>query len=130
MFKSNQTLETEGVWFDISKDTGFLVRRLGGSNKKYEQRLASRLKPFARQIQLGTYPEEKKEIAIIETFVETCLVDWKGVEIDGKLADFDIDTAKKLLLDPTYRDLVDALVAHANDAASYKEVEREELGNS
>lgn len=123
-FKTSEDLEKNGVWFDISDEVGFLIRPFKASNPRVKAALALYYKPYARQIDLGTLELAKQQEINIKLFVNVCLVDWKGIEIDGQKADHGQENAVKLFtLLPA---LFDTLWKHANDFSNYKE----ELGNS
>ena len=130
-FKSDVSLEKSGIWMDISEETGFLVRRMGGANDRFSEVYAAKTKPYAQQISRKTLDPKKEEKIYIETFVEACLVDWKGIEIDGQQVPFSKEAALKLLSNSAYKDLFQALVQHASEGANYREEQiREDLGNS
>lgn len=125
MFKTDDALESGGIWFDLTDTTGFLVKRFGGLNSpKVKAAMSKYFKPYARQIENGTMDLKKEKEIMYRVFVESCLVDWKGVEIDGQEVPFSTDAALKLLCRLT--DLADTLVEYAQDMKNYKE----ELGNS
>lgn len=125
LFKNDESLEKEGVWFTIKEGIGFLVRRVGGSNsKKMEAALARYFKPYAYQIQNGTLDEKKERQIVTRVFVEACVVDWKGIEIDGKIAPFSVETAIEFFMNMP--ELFDAVQQYARDSKNY----REHLGNS
>lgn len=123
-FKTNSDLEKNGVWFEISDDIGFLVRPFKGTNPKFKAAMAHHFKPFARQIDLGTLDQAKTLEITIKLFIDVCLVDWRGVEIDDKQAELTPDNALKFFV--ALPELFDTLWKYANDFVSYKE----DLGNS
>lgn len=125
IFKSDKDLEKDGVWFSVSETTSFLIRRFGGFNSsKVKAALAKYYKPYARLIEMGTLPEEKEKEIMVKVFVESSIIDWKGVEIDGKEVEFSIDAAVKLMT--ALPELSETLLSHASDTKNY----REDLGNS
>jgi hypothetical protein len=125
LFKGSESFETEGIWMDLSDKTGFLVRRFGGLNSpKVKAALAKHFKPYSRQIDAGTLDDKKEKEITAKVFIESCLVDWKGVEIDGKEVPYSQEAALKLLI--SLPDLFQSLQNHAIDASNY----REDLGNS
>lgn len=118
IFKTNKEMEKDGIWFEIG-DTGFLVKRFSDTNMSVKAAYAKYIKPYLKQIELGTLDSAKEKEIMARVFVEACLIDWKGVEIDGKEAAFDKEVAVKLLGDMP--ELLNRLQAHASDFQNYKE---------
>lgn len=126
-FKTNDDLEKNGVWFDISDDIGFLVRRFSASNPRVRAAMATNYKPYARQIEMGTMEIKKNLEIMVKLFLDICLADWKGVEIDGKITEYkDIKREDAIKFFMGLPDLFDALWTHANSGVNYKE----DVGNS
>lgn len=123
-FKTNENLEKNGVWFDISNDVGFLLRPFKQTNPRIKAAMASHYKPFARQIEMNSLSLEKQLEININVFIDVCLADWKGVEIDDKPVECTPDNARKFFT--ALPDLFDTLWKHASDFNNY----REDLGNS
>ncbi len=122
-FKTNEEQEKNGVWYDISSDTGFLVRAFKPNNPQVKGAIATHYKPYARQIEMGSI-EDKKSLEIqVKVFVKACLVDWKGVEIDGKDTPYSPDIAIKFFV--ALPDLFSTLWTHCNDFKNY----RDDVGN-
>lgn len=125
LFKTSKESEQDGIWFTISDEVGFLIKRFGGFNSSdLKKAMASKYKPFANQIKMGTLDPEKEREIMVEMFVEACVVDWKGVEIDGEERSFSKSLAVEFLIG--LPDLFETLVAHASDFNNFKE----DLGNS
>ncbi len=122
-YKTDENHEKNGVWFDISDDVGFLVRPFKMTNPRVKAAMATHYKPYARQVELGTLDSDKQQEINIKLFMDVSLVDWKGVEIDGKLVEFTKENGLKLFL--MLPDLFEALWKHAHDFSNYKE----DLGN-
>lgn len=129
LFKTDQAVEKTGVWFDISDKTGFLVRPFNANNSAIKAAHARHFKPYAHQIERGTLAIEKEREIYIKIFVGACLIDWKGIEIDGKETPFEKELAVKFLLG--LPELFTALMKHAEDFSNYKidSADSEELGN-
>ncbi len=125
-FKTNSEEEKNGKWFHIADDDGpgFLIRAFKANNPKVKGALATHLKPFARQIELGTLELEKSQEINMKLFIGSCLADWKDVQIDGEDAPCNPENAMKLF--KSLPELFDTLWKHANDFNNYKE----DLGNS
>lgn len=123
IFKTNKVAEREGQWFELNEKTAFLIRRFNATNPHSKGAMAKYYKPYARQIENDTLSVEKNQEININLFLDVCLVDWKGVEIDGKATPYDRETGLKLF--QGLPDLFDALWKHANDFKNF----REDLGN-
>ena len=125
LYKTNSNFETTGIWMDVSEDIAFRVRRFGGKNsEKVKRALATYHKPYARQIEKGLMDPDKETELVTRAFVESCIVDWKGVEIDGEEKEFTVDLAVEFF--KGLPDLLDELMAQAQVADNYKE----DVGNS
>lgn len=125
LFKNDSKLEEAGIWLSLSENTGFLVRRFGGYNSpKVKAALAKHYKPYARLVDAGTMDPAKEREIMVKVFVESCIVNWKGIEIDGKEVQFSQELCVKFLTE--LPELSDTLVNYASDSKNY----REDLGNS
>lgn len=124
-FRTNTSLETDGVWFEIQDGVKFKCRRFGGMNSQKVKAVSSKyFKPFLKQIELGTLSEEKSREITVRAFVESCLVDWTGVQVDGVDQPFSVENAYKLLVELPA--LAETLIKYSSEMNPYKE----ELGNS
>ncbi len=123
LFKTDEQLEKDGVWFDISSETGFLLKPFKGTNPKVKAAMAVHYKPYARQLDMGTMDDKKALELSVKVFVQACLIDWKGVEIDGKVAECKPEIAVPFFIG--LPDLFNALWAHCGDFKNY----REDVGN-
>ena len=93
MFKTDKALERDGVLFMISETVGFRVRRFNSDNPNIRAARAHHLKPYARLIENESLPLEKEREIYVKVFVAAYLVGWKGVEIDGKEAEYSPEAA-------------------------------------
>lgn len=123
IFKRDTTLEREGVWFEVSSGTQFLLRRFGGSNIEVKKAMLKFYKPYAKLIEKNLLPESKEKEVYVKAFVDSSLIDWKGVEIEGEEAPFTFDNAVKLLV--SLPELTEALMEHSQDQSNFQE----EVGN-
>lgn len=123
IFKTSKESERNGQWFDLNEKTGFLIRRFNATNPRAKGAMAKYYKPYAKQIENETLSVEKNLEINIHLFLDVCLVDWKGVEIDGKEVPYDRETGLKLF--QSLPDLFDTLWKHSNDFKNF----REDLGN-
>lgn len=125
LFKTNSDLEREGVDFAIDDKTSFRLRRFNGQNPRVKAAMAAYYKPYARQVELGTLPQEKSDEISILLFIDVCLASWQGVEDEnGKELPFNKENAVKIF--KSLPDLFNTLWAHANNFENYKE----SVGNS
>lgn len=125
MYKTDSECETEGIWIQFSDTIKFRVKRFGGRNTpSIKKKMAKYNKRYARQIEMGTLPEETERRIYTKSFVEVALLDWEGIEIDGEITPFSTEKAVELLVH--LPDLCDRLVAEASDIEHFKE----DLGNS
>jgi hypothetical protein len=125
LFKNDKGLEENGIWFEIKEGVGFKIKRFGGFNSQsIKAALAKHYKPYAKMIEAGSFPPDKEREITLKVFVNACITDWKGIEIDGKAAEFSHDACLGLLM--SLPELADALVKYASESQNY----REELGNS
>lgn len=124
LFKTDKTLESEGVDFAVDDKTSFRVRHFTPSNPRVKSAMAAYYKPYARQIDLGTLDQNKSDEIQVKIFIDTCLVSWEGVELDGQPLEFSKENA--ITLFKSLPALFDVLWKYANDFQNY----REDLGNS
>jgi hypothetical protein len=124
IYKASDIAVKDGVWFDISETTGFLCRPFKQSNPRIKAAMAKYFKPYARQIENETLSAEKLQEININLFLDVCLVEWKGVEIDGVEVKLDRETGLKLF--KGLPELFDSLWKQATEFKNY----RDDLGNS
>lgn len=125
-FKQNNNLEKDGVWFEFGEGVKFLVRRFGGTNIEVKKSMTKYYKPVARLVEKNLLDPDKEKKIITKAFVESCLIGWKGVELDGKPTEYSFDAAVELFTG--LPELLDTLVECAQDSENYREY-REEVGN-
>ena len=124
LYKTDKELELDGVWFTLSEETGFRLRRMGGANdQRVKKAMALYYKPIARQAENDTLSADKELEVLINVFFDVALVDWKGVEIDGKEIPRTRENAQKLFRG--LPELFKNLQEHCSSMTSYKE----DLGN-
>ena len=124
LFKTNSQHEINGVWFDLNEDVGFHLKRFGGMNSAaIKKALATYHKPYAKLIEKGLLPEDKERRIYTRVFVESCMLDWKGVEIDGELKSYNDDLAVEFFTE--LPDLLETLVDYAQTNSNFAD----EVGN-
>lgn len=123
-FGTNHELEQKGVWIAYDDSCAFLIARIGGSNDVFSRRVNALLKPYRHQVQADTLPPERYQSIAMTAFVETVLLDWKGVELDGKELSFSKENATNLFKE--LPDLFNDLFTQAKNTANFREFELEE----
>jgi len=117
-FGTDENLEKgEGVDLDYG-DCGIItIHRAGGSNKKFGSVFAAKLRPYERQMQMGTLEDGIAERLLAEAYAEAVIVGWRGVKNDqGKALAFEKKNVVKLLLDlpELFRDIQEQAQKAAN----------------
>lgn len=129
LYATDKGLEKEGIWMEIDDDVKFLVKRFGGNNgPSIKEAHARYMKPHARRIEAGTMPAKKEQELLIKFFVDACLIDWQGIEVDGKDTPFSREVAYELFKE--LPDLLAALMDEANNIENFKQQDLESVGNS
>ena len=125
LYKTNGKEEKEGIWYEINDEVSFKVKRFGGENADAVKRaMAKHYKPYAARIEKGTLEQSREDKIMAKVFVEACLIDWKGVEIDGEVKDYNQELAVDFFV--ALPELRSDLFTYATSADTYKE----DLGNS
>ena len=125
LFKTNSSLEKDGVVFSLGNGISFNLRRFGGSNaSKVKQAMAKYHKPYARLLESDKLSIEESNLIMAKVFVEACVISWEGIKnSDGSDIPFTFDNAVKLFTE--LPDLFQTLFNHCNSMDSFKE----DLGN-
>lgn len=125
LFATDKSAESGGKWITVGP-AKFLLARMGGSNQKFQRAMSSIMKPHARRLQLGAMDEREAEDLMLDAFVGTVLLDWKGVrdmvkdEATGKMVagpEIPFSEAKRILKDE--RDLYAFLREEATKLSNF-----------
>lgn len=134
-FKTNEALETEGVWLEYGQtDAGQPIRlkiaRSGGKNTAFSKALEKATRPYRKAIQTGMMENTTADRLYKEVFAETVVLDWINVEgPDGKPLEFKKENVLQVFED--LPDLFNDLREQAANVALFREEVREDdLGNS
>lgn len=116
-FKTSTQLVRDGVWFDLTENSDkskcrIRLRRHGRTNRDWVT--AFRKHTADKDMDLIT-PEED-ELITAAIFVDSCVVDWEGMqpEDDGNNVPFSKEAALELFANPEWNDLLKECQAHAN----------------
>jgi hypothetical protein len=123
-FATDETLENEGKWRQLSLTAKILVAR--SPNEKYVTAL--RAKMADAQLDLLSGPEADKiaEGILIDVMAETILLNWSGLTYQGKEAPYSREMAKTFLKVKDFRKKVAAM---ADDFEAFRVKEDKEQGN-
>ena len=129
LFETDNTLETEGIWYTFDKDTKFLLARAGGANTRFTKVLEAKTRPYRRQIDNGTIDNDLGNQLLIEAFSEAVVLGWSGVtDKAGKEMKYSVANCVKLLTD--LPDLFTELREEATRVANFRNEEIEaDAGN-
>lgn len=118
-FGTNSSKEIEGAWIDLGEGASLKVARLGNKeNRALIQKLTT---PHRVALRNGKLGEDLVEKITIEAMAATILLDWKGIELDGKALPYSRDNAIKLLTE--YKDFREQVSAFAADIALFQDEE-------
>lgn len=114
MFETDPAIENDGVVLEYgmnSKDEPIeiRVRRAGGANSAFAKVFELKSKPFKRLIQADKLDRETGDRLLRETYAETVVIGWKGVEDkEGKPMPFSKENVIRLFTDlpSLFRDVV------------------------
>ena len=82
LYKTDASKEKEGFWYHVNQEIGFLIRRFGGKNAQRMKEISANVwKPHAKRMKSMTIEENDR--VTTEAYVRSCVVDWKGIEVDA-----------------------------------------------
>ena len=100
-FATDETLETEGKWFPLSKTASVKVARAG--NPKYVELLRARMKEAQLDMMSGKEADEMAESILVDVMAESVLLGWKGLTFKGEDVSVSVANARKLLAVKDFR---------------------------
>jgi hypothetical protein len=138
-FKTDDRLETEGIWLQYD-DTRVRVSRAGGGNKKFQKRMEALSRPHRRAIQADLLSNDMATGLVLEAFLDTVILDWQvrdkasapwksGIPgPKGEVLPFSKENARKVLTD--LPDLFEDIRDQASKAVFFRdEALQVEAGN-
>jgi len=125
-YGTNKDLEIEGVWIDVGEGAKVKVARNG--NKGYVKMIEKLSRPYKKQIRRGTISGEKFDKIIRQASARHILVNWEGIEEDGKEVPYSEEESYRLLTD--YKDFREMIAEAALDFQNFQDgMLEEEEGN-
>lgn len=104
-FKTDEKKEIEGSWEEMGDGGSVLVARAG--NKNYADEFRKIPKGIRRMIEAGNLASNAMDEVICKLLAKTVLLDWKGIEDEGKEIKHSIETAAIMLMKyPEFREFV------------------------
>jgi len=95
LFGTDTKKEQEGVWYDIAEGLRMKIARIGNPN--YQKRFQAISKPYRRSIRRGTLSDDIAEKLLVQCLSETIVLDWTGVEDEGKEIPYSVEASVTLL---------------------------------
>ncbi len=119
-YGTSPKLELEGAWTeDLGGGLKLKLARL--KNPKFQKMYSRMMKPYQRQVRNGTLDTEVEERIITKCVVETVLLGWENLMLDGKIQEYSKENALRILSDPALSDFRDLVVDLANDSQLFRE---------
>ena len=122
LFGTDATKETEGVWESLSEDVKIKVARIGNPN--YQKVLQRLMRPHRRAVRRGTVDDSVIEQCVTKAIAETVLLDWEGLEEDGKKLIYSRAEAERLLT--SFREFREQVTEIASEIEAFRTEEDEE----
>ena len=121
-WKTDETLENEGVWQPAGEGCELKIARLG--NPESTRLLRRYERKYRRQIDNGTLSPEKDAEITARVYAEAILLDWRGMKESGVEVPYSTENAFRLLNE--YRELREMVADYAKDAEAYRQAELED----
>lgn len=121
-FGTDSKKEIEGIWEDFGSGCTVKIARLG--NPEYAKIFRKISRPYKKAIRRETLGEEKAEKLLVQSMAEAIVLDWKGLEEDGKKIPYSKENATRILTQ--YKDFRDQCAEVAGEMESFKLAENED----
>lgn len=125
-FATDAALETQGTWFNLSKDTKLKIARAG--NTEYVNLLRKKLEDS--RIDLDSKDDEsnaRAEKMMIEVMADTILLGWEGLSYQGSPLEYNKANAIKLL---QHKDFRRKVTGFSESFEAFRVKQEQELGNA
>lgn len=115
-YGTSEKLENEGVWVPMGDGCQVKIARAG--NKENRELIKRLVAPHKVALRNNRLPEDTLDTLTIEAMATTILLDWKGMEEDGKPVPYTKENAVRLLTD--YKDFRDQVSASSTEMALFQ----------
>lgn len=116
-FGTNRLAESAGVWIEIGQGARVKVGR--STSPQYRKKLQEVIRPHRGVINANAMDDAEAHKLFARAAAGTLLIDWAGIEIDGKPVQFSVDAAEQIMID--IPDFYNAIKGFADDAALFRE---------
>jgi hypothetical protein len=117
LFGTDRKAEEAGVWVDIGD--GARVKIARDTSTRYRERLREVLRPYRGSIAAGAMSDEQSHRLLAKAAAGTMLMDWEGIEMDGKPVPFSVDAAEQIMADMP--DFYRAIEGFSKEAALFRD---------
>lgn len=102
-YKTDTSLETDGIWFPICEDIEFKIKRAGGANKEFDKAVKSAMIRY-KGVNFQQIGDEKTKEILYPIYAKTVVAGWKNIlEIDDtgeeKELEFSVENCLKVFND-------------------------------
>ena len=115
-YGTDKNKELDGVWEDMGNGCKVLIARIG--NENYSKVFRRISKPYQNAIRRGTLGNDKAEDLLIQAMAECIVLDWTGLEEDGKKVKYSREECIRVLKE--YKDFRDHVSELANSMELFK----------
>ena len=117
LFGTDRKAEEVGVWVDIGQ--GARVKIARETSTRYRERLRDVLRPYRGSIVAGALSDEQAQKLFAKAAAGTLLLDWQGIEEDGKALAFSMDAAEQMMAE--LPDFYRAIESFSKEAALFRD---------
>lgn len=129
LFEMDKAMEEQGIVVDFGDYGRFKIARAGGGNQRFAECFTRRYRPYKRQQETDSLPEDVGRRLLAEIYADAVLKDWEGVyDREGKPIPFTHAAVVQLFVD--LPELFVQIRNAAGDAALYRREEIQEIAGN
>lgn len=118
--------EEDGIWTKVG-DMEFLIARIGNDNwKRVHKNLENKQYGSTKRRGKNKQNEDIDVELMMKCLAQTCILDWRDVELDNEEVPYSIEKCTEILLDSRFKPLALHLLELAGDEERYMEEEIKE----